>query len=149
MTPRARNLLIASLAAIPCLAYTVPCFGHNGRDAGLPDLSDVGGFKVLDIFSGITVTTDPRTGVRTYTQTGDVPPNPARASMDAAAAANMAHGVDFWVDQSFASGGHGGSAPADVPGSYFYGQSSNDDSHYDYSDYSDGYYPGYYGGYGA
>jgi len=113
MTPRAKTLLIATLVAGPALAYTVPCFGHNGRDADPADFEDqvsADSQRVEDIFSGITVSTDARTGVRTYTQTGDVPPNPARATASASTAP-MAHGVDFWVDPTFrgntqASGGN-------------------------------------------
>jgi hypothetical protein len=144
MTPRAKSLFIALSIALPCLAYTAPCFGHNGRDEGAPesarDAADET-YKAGDIFSCIEVSKDPRTGVRTYTQTCDIPHDPGQPSV-ASASEPMAHGVDFWVDQSFAD--HGGGNYASAPPAY--ADSGYSDGGYSDSYVSDGYY-GYGGGY--
>jgi hypothetical protein len=140
MSPRANSLLIASMVAIPCLAYTVPCFGHNGRDEDAPAAATET-YNAADALSCIEVSTHPRTGVRTYTQTCDIPPDPGRPGA-VAVNAPMEHGVDFWVSQSFASGG-GNYAPAPPA----YSDSGYSDNGYSDSYVSDGYYG--YGGYPA
>jgi hypothetical protein len=137
MTPRAKSLLIASLVAIPCLAYTLPCSGHNGRDEDAPTAATER-YDAADALSCIEVSTHPRTGVRTYTQTCDIPPDPGRPGA-VAVNAPMEHGVDFWVSQSFANGG-GNYAPA--PPAY-------SDSGYSNGGYSDSYVSDGYYGYGG
>jgi hypothetical protein len=154
MPIRARTLLLASLAAVPCLALA-----HNGRDGAPPPLdkwsrgmaqakqqpqasqndSQVG--KFIDIYQGIVVKVDPKTGVRSYVQVGDVPANPARARVSVDA--TNGPGVDYWVKKDLER--HQVSAPAET--SYAYEEPAPQIAAYD-----EGYYGGYipygYGGYG-
>ena len=155
MASRARLLLATSLVALPCLA-----FAHNGRDIGDGDEADAvepatherSGETLtpqgvlLDIFDGIAISVDPRTGIRSYVQVGDIPANPARAAASVHEPA-IGPGADYWVEKSFApnQGGYV-SAPSG------YSESSTQISSYDegYSDYGYGYgygYGGVYGGY--
>jgi hypothetical protein len=165
MTARTRLLLLASvsLAAIPCLALA-----HNGRDGAPPPLavwsrglaqaqpqaraqartpsseqknpSEVG--KFVNIYEGIVVRVDPKTGVRSYVQVGDVPANPARAR-SVATSAGSGPGVDFWVGKEFEKNQP---APAAEP-AYAYNETAPQVSSYD-EGYYGGYIPYAYGGYG-
>jgi hypothetical protein len=152
MATRARTLLIASLVAIPCVAYTCPCDAHNGRDAGPysrlkaeaaePDAGPV------NIFEGIQVSVDPKTGVRSYVQVGDIPSNNGRPDAKPAATETLGPGVDYWVEKSFQ--GNGGGLPIAPPQ---YTASAPQVEMYDegYNDYGYGYgygYGGYYPSYG-
>jgi hypothetical protein len=155
MTAPSNFLLAASLLALPGLALA-----HNGRDGAPPPLngwsrgmaqakqaapaprsdSQVG--KYIDIYEGIVVRVDPKTGVRSYVQVGDVPANPARARVSVADASN-GPGVDFWVKKDLER--QQSSAPAEA--SYAYLEPEPQIATYD-----EGYYGGYipygYGGYG-
>jgi hypothetical protein len=152
MKLRTRTLVLASLAVIPCLALA-----HNGRDGAPPPLdkwsrgmaqakqapapqgeSQVG--KFVDIYQGIVVKVDPKTGVRSYVQVGDAAANPARARVSAD---TNGPGVAYWVNKEFES--RPSSAPAEP--AYAYEEPAPQISSYD-----EGYYGGYlpygYGGYG-
>ena len=148
MASRARLLLVTSLVALPCLAYTCPCFGHNGRDVGPADEEDARTGErtttqgvLLDIYDGIEVSVDPKTGVRSYTQVGDITPNPARAKSAAASQAGTGPGIDYWVEKSFARNEGGGSY---TPSAMYAPSTSMEVYDEGYSDYG---YGGYYGGY--
>lgn len=154
MTARSHFLLAASLLALPGLALA-----HNGRDGAPPPLkawsrgmaqakqqapaprneSQVG--KFIDIYQGIVVRVDPKTGVRSYVQVGDVPANPARARVSVDASTGP--GVDYWVKKDLERQQY--SAPAEP--SYAYEEPAPQIATYD-----EGYYGGYipygYGGYG-
>ena len=155
MTARAKTLLAVSLIALPCLALA-----HNGRDVGkLPKLSAAparaaapgtqAGDFIVDIFDGIAISVDPRTGVRTYTQIGDIPSNPARAKSSVPVSGDAA--VRYWVDKSFQARPAGYEAPpqesAPAPQLAMY-----DEGYADYGygyGYGGGYLGGYYGGGGG
>jgi hypothetical protein len=153
MASRARLILATSLVALPCLAFVGPAFAHNGRDKGHtrqaeaarrsnePRLTTQG--VLLDIYDGIAISVDPRTGVRTYTQVGDITPNPARAR-SVAVSGGTGPGIDYWVEKSFQknTGGYA-PAPAAAPSS----QMSVYEDDPGYSDYYGYGYGGYYGGY--
>ncbi len=156
MAIRARTLLAASLVAIPCLAYTCPAFGHNGRDGAPPPLKEwarghaqamaskaaaapAGNF--IDIYEGIVVKVDPKTGVRSYVQVGDVAANPARAR--STVPSTFGPGPEYWVNKEFE---RNHAAPAEP--AYAYNEPAPQMSSYD-----EGYYPygpayGYGYGYG-
>ena len=151
MTLRAQTFLAAALiAALPSLALA-----HNGRDVGklgkiTPGRSAAvaqqpGGYMV-DIYEGITVTVDPKTGARIYTQVGDVPSNPARARSKVPGSGDAS--VAYWVDKSMQVGPNVGYEPsaqiASTEGSHveMYEEPYYADYGYGYG----GYYGGYYGG---
>ena len=149
MPSRARILLAFSLVAIPCLA-----FAHNGRDAGpsrapasvLGDLAEAKAqaHQLIDIYDGIAISVDPRTGIRTYTQVGDIPANPARAR--SSVSGMQGPGVGYWVEKEFEkrpynSGGEPAYAVSDAPATEI---ASYDEGYY--GDY--GYYGGYYPAWG-
>jgi hypothetical protein len=152
MALRARTLLAVSLVAIPCLAYTCPAFGHNGRDGAPPPLqvwllarapakavpAPPPAGKFIDIYQGIVVKVDPKTGVRSYVQVGDAAANPARAR--STVPAGFGPGPDYWVNKEFEKNQ---SAPMEA--SYAYQAPATQVSSYD--DYG-GYYPAYGYGYG-
>jgi hypothetical protein len=153
MTNRARTFLAASLVAMPFLAGPGAALAHNGRDGAPPPLKSwsrgmaqaqaqaaesrkaPAEGQFIDIYEGIVVKVDPRTGVRSYTQIGDVPANPARAR---STATSSGPGVDFWVGKEFEKN-H--SAPAEP--SYAYQEPASQISSYD-----EGYYGGYLPAYG-
>jgi hypothetical protein len=157
MNLRAKLYLAISLVALPGLAAA-----HNGRDAtyaAKPAVSASGsaaakglqpGDYIVDIYVGIKVCVDPKTGARTYTQVGDIPSNPARAH--STMAMNAEAGVGYWVDKSFQKNGSGGYvAPPEAPAvqmSSYGDQGSYSDYGYAYG-YGGGYYGGYYGGGGG
>ena len=157
MNSRAKLVLAISLVALPGLAAA-----HNGRDATYAAKSAASasrpaaakglkpGDYIVDIYEGIKVSVDPKTGARTYTQVGDIPSNPARAR--SMVAMNTEAGVGYWVDKSFQKNeGSGYVAPPEAPAVQI---SSYDDQGY-YGDYGyaygygGGYYGGYYGGGGG
>lgn len=160
MAIRVRTLLAASLVAVPCLVYTCPAFGHNGRDGAPPPLKtwlaqkDSGygiqgrgpaaapGGRFIDIYEGIVVRVDPKTGVRSYVQVGDVPANPARAR--SVVPATFGPGPDYWVNKEF-EGNHY-SAPAETSFAY---EEPAQVSSYDEGDYGGYYLPAYGYGYGG
>ena len=156
MPARAKLFLAASLVAIPCLAVTTPCRAHNGRDAAgrvspaavAPEAkaarSPQGEF--IDIYQGIKVSVDPKTGARTYTQVGDIPSNPARARGLAFNDTTAGPGVNYWVEKEFERNqGGGGYVPPvqDAPS-----VAMVDDYGYDGYGYG-GYLPAYGYGYGG
>ena len=143
MATRLKTLLALSALAIPCLA-----FAHNGRDVGPSGKQAVQmvaeeAHALVDIFDGIAISVDPRTGVRTYTQVGDVPANPARAKAMPLNDATAGPGVDYWVQKDMERVGSGYLPPA--PSSPSAHVSTYDEGYYDYlPTYGYGY--GYGGG---
>ena len=151
MATRARNFLIASLVAVPCLAFSGPGEGHNGRDGAPPtpqadpDAGTEAPYRLIDIYEGIRVTVDPKTGVRSYTQVGDIPANNGRAPAHAVAT-STGPGVDWWVEKSMSMDSSVGYVTP--PPAYSAPQDSRVEM------YDEGYYGGYgyaygYGGYGG
>jgi len=153
MASRARTLLYASLVAIPCVALA-----HNGRDAGPPKAKAAEERAApVDIFEGIKVSIDPKTGVRSYVQVGDIPDNPGSGKAFEYDEATMGPGVDYWVQKSletpppaYAAGPAQNYIPADTRVEMF------DEGYYDgygygygyggYAPYGYGYYRGGGGG---
>jgi hypothetical protein len=141
MASRARTFLCASLVAIPCVAFTAPCAAHNGRDAG-PSKARAAAAEEkaapVDIFAGIKVSIDPKTGVRSYVQVGDIPDNPGTGKAFVYDEATMGPGVDYWVQKSL-----------ETPPPAYAGPAQNyipADTRVEISDA--GYYDGYGYGYG-
>ena len=150
MATRARNFLIAAIVAIPCFAYSCPAAAHNGRDGAPPkSLKPMAGddkHRLIDIYEGIEVRVDPKSGIRSYTQVGDIPAN--NGSGRAGAFASTGPGIDWWVEKSLA--GNDGRDSAVAPSSYNAPQESRvemyDEGYYGYGYGYGGYYPSYGGG---
>jgi hypothetical protein len=146
MNTRGKLYLAIALIALPCLAAA-----HNGRDVGTaskPVATEASkpGDYIVDIYQGIAVSVDPKTGARIYTQVGDIPNNPARARSTVAVSDEA--GVGYWVDKSFQKNQGGYVPPPEAPAPQLSSYSDGYYSDYGYA-YGGGYYGGYYGGGGG
>lgn len=129
MTLHKHTLLFASLLPLALIAVATPAFGHNGRDAGNKRPSSK--------HSGIEVTVDPVTGVRTYTQVGPVAPNPALSNVSPVRG-DLGPGIDYWATLPSGGGGYVPMKPGYSEGyvaSPSHESNSSSDSYQDYGYY--------------